>query len=191
MKELLFGTGNANKVSEIQGMVPDTIRIVSMRDKRLETELPETRDTIQGNAVQKVEALFEMCPMNGFSEDTGLEVFALNGSPGVHTARYAGEEKDPQKNMELLLDRLEGVSDRSAQFRTVIALIWQEELHTFEGIVKGTISKEIRGSGGFGYDPLFIPKGYQKTFAELPITIKKDISHRSRAFQKMLAFLNS
>lgn len=191
MKELLFGTGNPNKVSEIQLMLPDSIRIVSMRDKGLNNELPETRDTIEGNAVQKVEALHQLNPMNGFSEDTGLEVFALDGAPGVHTARYAGEEKDPIKNMSLLLDKLKGKNDRSAQFRTVIALIWEEKLYTFEGIVKGSISDEIKGTGGFGYDPIFIPDGYQKTFAQLPLEVKKQISHRSRAVNKMLRFLKA
>lgn len=189
MIKLVFGTSNQNKLEEIRDLIPNFIDLLSLEELGIDSELPETRDTIKGNAIQKVEALYDMIEMNSFAEDTGLEVDALDGAPGVYTARYAGEEKDASANMERLLKNLRNKRDRSAQFRTVIAMIWDKKTHVFEGVVRGRIALEKAGEGGFGYDPIFIPKGYERTFAELPTAIKQNISHRARALQKMIRFL--
>jgi XTP/dITP diphosphohydrolase len=187
--KLVFGTSNRNKLEEIRDLIPNFIELLSLEQLGIDSELPETRDTIQGNAIQKVEALHHMVEVNSFAEDTGLEVDALDGAPGVYTARYAGEQKDPTANMERLLRNLRNKGDRSAQFRTAIAMIWDKQTHVFEGVVRGKIALEKKGKGGFGYDPIFIPKGYERTFAELPSEVKQNISHRARALQKMIRFL--
>src|SRR6056297_1246663 len=189
MSRLVFGTSNPNKLKELRALTPPSIELVSMLDLGISDELPETQDTIPGNALQKVEALYEKVKMNAFAEDTGLEVDALYGAPGVYTARYAGPEKSAEANMHLLLQNLKDIENRSAQFRTVIGMVWEGKKFTFEGIVRGEIAKEKSGDGGFGYDPIFIPEGYDQTFAQLDSSIKNEISHRGRAVRKMLAFL--
>ena len=189
MPQLVFGTSNINKLKELKELVPASIQLQSMGDLGISGDLPETRDTIPGNALQKAEALYEQVKTNAFAEDTGLEVDALNGAPGVYTARYAGPERSAAANMDFLLKNLVEKEDRSAQFRTVIALFWEGETYTFEGIVRGRIASEKAGKGGFGYDPIFIPEGYEKTFAELPSSVKNTISHRARAVAKMVSFL--
>jgi XTP/dITP diphosphohydrolase len=189
MPKLVFGTSNPNKLVELRALTPESIQLVSMAELGITDDLPETQDTIQGNAIQKVDALYKQIQTNAFAEDTGLEVDALDGAPGVYTARYAGPERSPEANMDLLLRNLKDKENRGAQFRTVIAMIWAGETHTFEGIVRGKIAEEKSGDGGFGYDPIFIPEGYDQTFAQLSSAIKNEISHRGRAVQKMLAFL--
>ncbi len=189
MSRLVFGTSNPNKLKELCELTPKSIELVSMLDLGISGDLPETQDTIPGNALQKVEALYEQVQMNAFAEDTGLEVDVLQGAPGVYTSRYAGPERSAEANMDLLLQNLKNMKNRGAQFRTVIGMIWEGEKYTFEGIVRGKIAKEKSGDGGFGYDPIFIPDGYHQTFAQLNSSIKNEISHRGRAVRKMLAFL--
>lgn len=189
MPKLVFGTSNPNKLVELRALTPESIQLVSMAELGITDDLPETQDTIPGNAIQKVDALYKQIQTNAFAEDTGLEVDALDGAPGVYTARYAGPERSAEANMDLLLRNLKDKENRGAQFRTVIAMIWAGETHTFEGIVRGKIAEEKSGDGGFGYDPIFIPEGYDQTFAQLSSAIKNEISHRGRAVQKMLAFL--
>jgi XTP/dITP diphosphohydrolase len=189
MPKLVFGTSNPNKLVELRALTPESIQLVSMAELGITDDLPETQDTIPGNAIQKVDALYQQIQTNAFAEDTGLEVDALDGAPGVYTARYAGPERSAEANMDLLLRNLKDKENRGAQFRTVIAMIWAGETHTFEGIVRGKIAEEKSGDGGFGYDPIFIPEGYDQTFAQLSSAIKNKISHRGRAVQKMLAFL--
>lgn len=189
MPKLVFGTSNPNKLIELRALTPESIQLVSMAELAITDDLPETQDTIPGNAIQKVDALYKQIQTNAFAEDTGLEVDALDGAPGVYTARYAGPERSAEANMDLLLRNLKDKENRGAQFRTVIAMIWAGETHTFEGIVRGKIAEEKSGDGGFGYDPIFIPEGYDQTFAQLSSAIKNEISHRGRAVQKMLAFL--
>lgn len=189
MPKLVFGTSNPNKLVELRALTPESIQLVSMAELGITDDLPETQDTIPGNAIQKVDALYQQIQTNAFAEDTGLEVDALDGAPGVYTARYAGPERSAEANMDLLLRNLKDKENRGAQFRTVIAMIWAGQTHTFEGIVRGKIAEEKSGDGGFGYDPIFIPEGYDQTFAQLSSAIKNKISHRGRAVQKMLAFL--
>lgn len=189
MPKLVFGTSNPNKLIELRALTPESIQLVSMAELGITDDLPETQDTIPGNAIQKVDALYQQIQTNAFAEDTGLEVDALDGAPGVYTARYAGPERSAEANMDLLLRNLKDKENRGAQFRTVIAMIWAGETYTFEGIVRGKIAEEKSGDGGFGYDPIFIPEGYDQTFAQLSSAIKNKISHRGRAVQKMLAFL--
>lgn len=189
MPKLVFGTSNPNKLIELCALTPESIQLVSMAELGITDDLPETQDTIPGNAIQKVDALYKQIQTNAFAEDTGLEVDALDGAPGVYTARYAGPERSAEANMDLLLRNLKDKENRGAQFRTVIAMIWAGQTHTFEGIVRGKIAEEKSGDGGFGYDPIFIPEGYDQTFAQLSSAIKNKISHRGRAVQKMLAFL--
>ena len=191
MVRLVFATGNPNKVREVSTLLYPDYKVVPMKDIGCTVDIPETSDTFEGNALLKARYLKEHFDVDCFSEDTGLEVEALNGAPGVYTARYGGSPQDPIKNMNLVLTNLKRHSNRRAQFRTVIALILNGEEHLFEGIVKGTIADQISGSGGFGYDPIFIPEGYDKSFGELPIDIKHQISHRSRAIKKLVSFLES
>jgi len=190
MDTLLFATGNANKVIEIKEMLPAGMSVKSLKDVGFTEEVPETTGTIEGNAIQKARFIAEKLGMTCFSEDTGLEVFSLDMAPGVDTAYYAGPQRDANDNMDLLLKNLKPHVDRSARFRTVIALVSPEGTKTFEGIVNGRILLEKKGTGGFGYDPIFCPDGYEQTFAELPSEIKNTISHRGRAFKQFLAYLN-
>lgn len=187
--KIIFATANQNKANEIQKIVPAEIEILSLKDIHFEGDIPETQPTIEGNAVQKANFIVDKFAMNCFADDTGLEIEALNGEPGVYSARYAGEEKDNEKNIDLVLEKLANIDNRNARFKTVIALSIDGKLETFEGIIEGEIIKERRGSQGFGYDAIFVPNGYSQTFAELSMEEKNQISHRARAIKKMVNFL--
>ena len=187
--KLIFATGNPNKVKETGEILKDYMQVISMKDIGATEDIPETMPTLEGCALQKARYLAKNYQVNCFSEDTGLEVDALDGAPGVITARYAGGDKNADANMALLLKNLGNNPNRSAQFRTIIALILDGEEHLFEGIVRGTIAHQKMGNGGFGYDPIFIPEGHASTFANLPLEVKHGISHRSRALAKLVAFL--
>lgn len=196
MKELIFATYNENKALEIQGILGDDFRVLTLRQAGFEEELSEERDTLEGNALQKAEIIFKRFGKDCFADDTGLEVRALNGEPGVFSARYAemsGEkmpgETESEANIRKLLRQMDGVRGREARFRTVIALIVNGEKNTFEGLIEGRILLHPRGSDGFGYDPVFQPDGYHKSFAEMSLQEKNRISHRSRAVQKLVEFL--
>lgn len=189
--KIIFATANQNKANEIQKIVPQEIQILSLKDIGFEGEIPETQPTIEGNAIQKANFIVDKFAQNCFADDTGLEVEALNGEPGVYSARYAGEERDDEKNIDLVLEKLANQENRKARFKTVIALVIENQLHTFEGIIEGEIIKERRGSQGFGYDSVFVPNGFQKTFAELSMQEKNQISHRARAIKKMINFLKN
>ena len=192
MKKLVVATNNAHKLTEIRAIVGDDIELLTLADINCCDEIPETADTLEGNALQKARYIYEKYGCDCFADDTGLEVTALGGEPGVHTARYAFPDRhDPKANTEKLLRELEGVADRSAQFRTVVALILNGEEHLFEGIVRGTIPTEERGTEGFGYDPVFAPEELGKTFAEVGPDVKNEVSHRARAVKKLAAFLKT
>ncbi len=189
--KLVFATNNAHKLDEIRAILGNKIEILSLNDINCHDEIPETADTLEGNALQKAMYIKEHYGYDCFADDTGLEVSALGGAPGVHTARYAeNTDHDSEANMNKLLKKLEGKNDRSAQFRTVIALLLNGEQHLFEGIVKGDILTEKRGSEGFGYDPVFSPEQYSESFAELGAEVKNKISHRARAVAKLVEYLN-
>lgn len=188
--ELVFATANQNKAKEIQTLIPSFIKIKSLNDINCLEDIPETQATIEGNASQKAFYVFEKYNVNCFADDTGLEVEALNGRPGVLSARYAGEAKDANANMDKILLELDGVENRKARFKTIISLVINGEQRLFEGIVDGVILKDKLGSQGFGYDPIFVPNGYDKTFAELSIAEKNKISHRARAVNKLVEYLN-
>lgn len=189
MIEIIFATNNAHKLSEVQAVFGDGFRLVTPRDCGITEDIPETAATLDGNASQKSHYLYERVGKNCFADDTGLEVEALGGEPGVRSARYATDGHDFEANNRLLLKNLEGVANRKARFRTVISLILDGEEHLFEGIVEGRIAESAAGCGGFGYDPLFIPDGYDCTFAEMSADEKNAISHRGRAVQKLVEFL--
>lgn len=171
--------------------MPSHIQLLSLKDIGCEEEIPETADTIEGNALQKAHYIKEHYGYDCFADDTGLEVEALNGAPGVYSARYAGEEKDNQANMDKLLSELKDKENRSARFKTVIALILGDSEYTFPGICEGKILSEKRGEQGFGYDPVFQPSGYSTTFAEMSLSEKSEISHRGRATRKLIEFLSN
>jgi len=187
--KILFATANQNKANEIQRVLPSEIEIITLKDIDLTEDIPETSDTIRGNAIQKANYIKTHFNINCFADDTGLEIEALGGEPGVYSARYAGEQRDDEDNMALVLEKLQDQKDRSARFKTVIALELNGVLHEFEGIVNGTILKEKRGTNGFGYDPIFEPEQCGKTFAEMTMDEKNQYSHRARATAKMVAFL--
>lgn len=189
--ELIFATQNTNKVKEIQKMLPDSIKVLSLLDIGHTEELEENQLTLEGNAQQKAEFIYKNYGKPCFADDTGLEVGVLNNEPGVFSARYAGEERSDQKNMALLLHRLEGKMKRAAQFRTVIAFSDEKGTKLFEGIAKGQILKERRGEKGFGYDPIFLPLNKRKSFAEMSVEEKNDISHRGKAVRAFLDFIHS
>lgn len=189
-RKLVFATNNAHKLDEIRAILGDEIEIVSLADICCHTDIPETADTLEGNALQKARYVYEHYHCDCFADDTGLEVEALDGAPGVHTARYAYPDRhDPEANTRKLLDALKEKSSRRAQFRTVIALILNGEEHLFDGRVEGSIATEKRGTEGFGYDPVFIPEDSGKTFAELGVEAKNRISHRARAVARLCEFL--
>lgn len=189
-RKLVFATNNAHKLDEIRAILGDEIEIVSLADIGCHTDIPETADTLEGNALQKARYVYEHYHCDCFADDTGLEVEALDGAPGVHTARYAYPDRhDPEANTRKLLDALKEKSSRRAQFRTVIALILNGEEHLFDGRVEGSIATEKRGTEGFGYDPVFIPEDSGKTFAELGVEAKNRISHRARAIARLCEFL--
>ncbi|MBO5135147.1 MAG: non-canonical purine NTP diphosphatase [Bacteroidaceae bacterium] len=186
MKQLVFATNNAHKLSEIKAILGSDIEILSLADINCHEDIPETADTLEGNALIKARWVYERYGLDCFADDTGLEVAALGGAPGVHTARYAYPDRhDPVANTKKLLRELENKNDRRAQFRTVIALIENGEEQLFEGVVEGYIPTEERGTEGFGYDPVFIPEDTGKTFAELGVDVKNEISHRARAVKKL------
>lgn len=188
---LVFASNNKNKIKEIQSILPDSIKILSLEEIGCHEDIAETADTIEGNAILKADYVTKNYGYDCFADDTGLEVTALNGVPGVYSARYAGEHRDANDNMDKLLDALSDQSDRSAQFKTVITLNLKGEQHLFTGIVKGTITLTKAGNEGFGYDPIFQPENYTETFAQLPLEIKNKIGHRGKATQQLIDFLNS
>lgn len=188
-KKLVVATNNAHKLEEISAILGNEMELLSLKDIHCNTDIPETADTLEGNARQKAMYIHENYGMDCFADDTGLEVEALNGSPGVFSARYAGDGHDSEANMQKLLKELEGKENRKAQFRTAICLIMEGKEYLFEGIVKGHIIEEKRGGAGFGYDPIFVPEGYNQTFAELGNDVKNTISHRARAVEKLCTFL--
>ena len=188
-KKLVVATNNAHKLEEIAAILGDEMELLSLKDINCHAEIPETADTLEGNARQKAMYIYENYGMDCFADDTGLEVDALNGAPGVFSARYAGDGHDSEANMQKLLKELKGKENRKAQFRTAICLIMESKEYLFEGIVKGAIIEEKRGGAGFGYDPIFVPEGYDQTFAELGNDIKNTISHRARAVEKLCKFL--
>lgn len=193
--KIVFATNNKNKLSEIRSILGDEFEVLSLNDIDCHADIPETSDTLEGNALQKAQYISKRYGMVVFADDTGLEVEALGGEPGVHSARYAeGTDHDSEANMRKLLDKLGDTDNRKAQFRTVIALIRNhpDDIVTFfEGKVEGEIIREKRGDSGFGYDPIFMPKGYDKTFAELGMDVKNHISHRAKAVEKLVSYLKS
>jgi len=188
--KIVFATHNAHKVSEVQAVLGSEYQLVTATEAGITEEIPEAQPTIEGNALQKARYVYEYTGLNCFADDTGLEVEALNGAPGVYSARYAGEHVSYADNNVLLLKNLAGCENRKARFRTVIALIVDGKEYLFEGRVEGAIATEPHGEGGFGYDPLFVPEGSQLTFAEMSSEAKNKISHRGRAVAKLVAFLH-
>ena len=191
LQKIFFGTGNRQKLKEIKEILGDRYEVLSFTDLPEKIEVEETEDTLEGNAILKARAFFTEVNIPCFADDTGLEVTALGGRPGVYSARYAGPEADPNKNMALLLQELDGKEDRSARFRTVIAYYDGDELLTFDGILTGHIGHAPHGDGGFGYDPLFIPENDDRTLAEMVPDEKNAISHRGKAVRNFVAFLKN
>ena len=187
--KLVFASNNKNKIQEIQALVPSVIQIVSLEEIGCTEDIPETADTIEGNAILKANYVTEKYGYDCFADDTGLEVEALNGAPGVYSARYAGEQKDANDNMDKLLDELKDKSNRKANFKTVIALNLNGKQNLFTGIINGKIIEEKIGTNGFGYDPIFVAEGFDKTFAELTMEEKSTISHRGIAVKELILFL--
>jgi XTP/dITP diphosphohydrolase len=188
--KLVFATQNENKAQEIQSLLPEYFKILTLKDIKCFDDIEETADTLEGNSLIKASFISETYNLNCFADDTGLEIESLDFRPGVHSARYAGPDKSAAANIDKVLSELEGKTKRNAQFRTIITLILNSSTFTFEGIVHGEIISEKRGENGFGYDPIFIPEGALKTFAEMTLTEKNQYSHRARAFQKMIVFLS-
>lgn len=186
--KLVFATNNAHKLQEVSAMLPADYELLSLSDIGCDVDIPETADSLQGNALQKAQYVKEHFGLDCFADDTGLEVDALGGEPGIYSARYAGPGHDSKANMAKLLLKMQGKTDRHAQFRTVIALLLGSDTLFFEGIVKGTLLEEPRGTAGFGYDPIFVPDGFNETFAEMGDE-KNEISHRARAVEKLVEFL--
>ncbi|GAA3508424.1 non-canonical purine NTP diphosphatase [Aquimarina addita] len=189
--KLVFATNNVNKIKEVQSLLPSHIQLVSLSDIGCIEDIPETSDTIEGNALQKAEYIRTHYGYDCFADDTGLEVKALNGAPGVFSARYAGDARDPEANMDKLIIELSNKENRKAQFKTVIALHINGVFNTFSGICEGTITKQKKGDKGFGYDPVFLPDGFDKTFAELSLSEKNNISHRGKAIKQLVEHLTS
>ncbi len=189
--KLIFATNNQHKVDEIRSVVGDDLEIITLKEAGIDIDIPEPYDTLEENASGKSTTIFELTGTNCFSEDTGLEVVALNGEPGVKSARYAGDNRAFDANIEKLLSNLAGKPDRAARFRTVISLLIEGTETKFEGICDGQIIEDKRGEQGFGYDPVFIPTGSDKTFAEMDMKEKNQFSHRKKATEKLVAFLNS
>ena len=187
--KLVFATNNKHKLQEVRDILSDRVEVLSLADINCHDDIPETADTLQGNAIMKAQYIYQKYGVDCFADDTGLEVEALNGAPGVYSARYAGDGHDSEANMNKLLQNLTGENNRRAQFRTVIALIIKGEENTFDGIVKGEITEEKRGDSGFGYDPIFIPEGFSKSFAQMTNDEKNCISHRFRATEKLNDYL--
>lgn len=191
MRKLVFATNNTHKLDEVRNITGNQVNIVSLSDINCHEDIPETADTLEGNALQKARYIKEKFGYDCFADDTGLEVEALNGAPGVYSARYAGPGHNAEANMNKLLKEMEGKENRKARFRTVIALILDNKEYLFEGIVNGTIIAEKTGSEGFGYDPIFVPENYTETFAEMGNDLKNKISHRAEATKKLTNFLST
>ena len=191
MKKFVFATNNAHKLKEVAAIVEHQIELLSLEDIGCHDDIPETSDTLEGNALQKAKYVYERYHIDCFADDTGLEVEALDGAPGVYSARYAGEGHNSEENIRKLLHELEGKDNRKARFRTVFALIINGKEHLFEGIVKGEIIATKRGTSGFGYDPVFVPEGFTQTFAEMSDAQKNKISHRAIGVNKLCKFLNT
>ncbi|MBT8265487.1 MAG: non-canonical purine NTP diphosphatase [Bacteroidia bacterium] len=189
MKELVFATNNLNKLKEVQSLLPDDIKLLSLADIGCKEDIPETQLTIEGNAIMKATFIKERYGYDCFADDTGLEVQALNNEPGVFSARYAGPQRNANDNMDKLLNELEYKKNRSARFKTVIALIQDDQLKTFTGICEGEISKTKKGDQGFGYDPIFRPQGHIQTFGQLDLKKKNKISHRAKAILQLCNYL--
>jgi XTP/dITP diphosphohydrolase len=187
---IVFASNNEHKIREIKSILGNSFTLLSLSDINMKEDIPENEPFLEGNALSKARYIHYATGMNVFADDTGLEIDALNGLPGVHSARFAGESKDPSANIEKVLSLLGSTENRKARFRTVIALIFENKEHLFEGIVSGTIINEKRGKEGFGYDPVFIPEGKKQTFAEIELDEKNSVSHRARAFEKLREFLN-
>ena len=187
--KIVFATNNENKILEIQSMLPSNIEIISLESIGCNEEIPETADTIEGNAIQKANYVLDKYGYDCFADDTGLEVEALNNEPGVYSARYAGEQRNSNDNIDKLLANLENIANRNARFKTVICLNLNGKQHLFTGIANGKITLEKTGNGGFGYDPIFLPNGFKETFAEISIKTKNEISHRGKATKELIAFL--
>lgn len=188
--KIVFATNNPNKILEIQSMLPKNIEIISLESIGCYEDIPETSDTIEGNAIQKANYVLENYGYDSFADDTGLEVDALNNEPGVFSARYAGEQRNADDNMNKLLLNLENKPNRNAQFKTVICLNLRGKQYLFTGIAEGEITTQKSGIGGFGYDPIFRPEGFQETFAEISLELKNEISHRGKATKQFIEFLN-
>jgi len=191
MTTLIFATNNEHKVSEIQSLLPKDTNVITLQQAGINIDIPEPYDTLQENANTKAKTIFEITKQNCFSEDTGLEIDALNGAPGVHSARYAGADRNFNANIEKVLANLKNNENRKAQFRTVICLIWNEKEYYFEGICRGQIAEQNSGTAGFGYDPIFIPEGATKSFAEMTMDEKNTYSHRQKAVTQLFSFLQS
>lgn len=187
--KIVFATNNAHKLGEVSQVVGDKFELVTLRECGITEDIPENEPTLEGNALAKARYVYSRTGLNCFADDTGLEVDALDGEPGVRSARYATDGHDDEANKRLLLERMQGVESRAAQFRTAVALILDGKEYLFEGIVRGEIATEEHGEGGFGYDPLFFPEGGDKTFAEMSAEAKNEISHRGRAVRKLAEFL--
>jgi XTP/dITP diphosphohydrolase len=191
MHTLIFATNNRNKVAEIQSLVGPNFTIIPLKEAGIDIDIPEPHDQLEANALEKAMTIFNMTQQNCFSEDTGLEILALDGAPGVKSARYAGENCNPQANIDLVLSKMTGVENRTAQFRTVICLIWENQTYYFEGICKGQILNNMQGENGFGYDPIFVPDGASKSFANMTMDEKNQFSHRKKAVTQLFEFLGT
>ncbi len=191
MTKLIFATHNKNKLKEVKSLIPSTIELLSLDDINLLEEIEETALTIEGNALLKAQTIYKQTGINCFADDSGLLVDALDGAPGVYSARYAGEHKNDSDNLEKLLKDLSDKDNRNAHFKTVMALIIDGKEYLFEGIINGIITTEKSGANGFGYDPIFLPNGYTETFAEMSSDIKNVISHRAKAMKQLVEFVNS
>ncbi len=191
MTTLIFATNNEHKVAEIQSLLPKDINVLTLQQAGINIDIPEPYDTLQENANTKAITIFEITKQNCFSEDTGLEIDALNGAPGVHSARYAGADRNFNANIEKVLSNLKNIENRTAQFRTVICLIWEEKEYYFEGICRGHIAEQNSGTAGFGYDPIFIPEGASKSFAAMTMEEKNTFSHRQKAVTQLFTFLQN
>ena len=186
---LIFATNNRNKVAEIQSLVGANFTIIPLKEAGIEIDIPEPHDQLEANAHEKAMTIFNLTHQNCFSEDTGLEIVALNGAPGVKSARYAGENSNAQANIDLVLSKMAGIENRTAQFRTVICLIWKAQTYYFEGVCKGQILSNMQGENGFGYDPIFVPDGASKSFANMTMEEKNTFSHRKKAVTQLFEFL--
>ena len=189
--KICFATNNQNKLKEIRSLIDDRFEVLSLHDIGCREELPENQETLEGNSLEKAQYVYDKYGVNCFADDTGLEVDALNGAPGVYSARYAGAHRDSGDNIRLLLENLKSQKNRKARFRTVISLIMDKRTDQFEGTVEGYIIDSLKGLQGFGYDPVFIPEHLEKTFAEMTLVEKNQVSHRARAINKLINFLNA